>query len=91
MGTQPIPWLCVSTCGERCSMQLQSCGYGGKGGYIQVGVAPPQVLIVYLHQPTLHMAVLHYQLRQQLHSAAHKACLVWTTKVVSPTRLRSWD
>ena len=92
--TPAAPWLCANTCGDGCSIQLQGCGYGGKGGYIQVGVAPPQVLIVYLHQPPLHMAVLHYQLRQQLHSAVHcqsVSCLDYQGWIGSPTRLCSLD
>ena len=63
---------CANTSGEWCcSMALQSSGYGRKGGYIQVGMTPPQVLIIYFHQPTLHMAMLHYQLRQQLQCTTH--------------------
>lgn len=83
IGTQADLWLCVSTCGDCSSIQLQSCGYGGKGGYIQVGMAPPQVLIIYLHQPPLHMGVLHYQLRQQLHSTAHCHSVITTILTLS--------
>lgn len=53
------------------SMQLKGCADARKSCYIQVGMPPPQLLIIYLHQPALHMPMLHYELCQQLHTSMH--------------------
>lgn len=64
------------------SIQLPGCGDARKGCYIQVGMAPPQLLIIYLHQPALHMPLLHYQLCQQLHTILHIVCLLPLTNLM---------